>query len=542
MEHDCKIEPSCSVTKLISTTNAIKKLKTRLRNIVLVSPDNPGASKYFRSERALRDEKQRQLNIKCPWVIHPLSKFRAWYEMFLIVLYFSTLLFKPVDASFANSVTLFNGYREMSITLDMLCWIDIFFNFWTGYDTSSIHGIELRPNRIAKHYMWSPFFICDVLSSIPRNLAYYIVEFPNRPILGVINVLSLLKFSRIFTLINLIHRTSQYLQIRSRGAVFIISASLVTFLVIHWLSCFQFLIPRLTGIYFASTIGVNRESWIYKHGINEKKWSARYSHCFFKGSAEILVILAMHFLNSRNMEIKFVEIINQVEEYMAQKQLPFDLRKRIIQFYNFKYQKKYFKDTMITNMFSSRLRKEVNVHLCKSLISSVPLFSELSMEEAGTLVTKFTPEIFLPKDTILLAASKSDTLYFISSGTVALYTHSGQEICHLQDGGFFGEICLILKSHMSQITVVAIEITQIYKLKKADFDQCFSHRKDIYHRIIRHAESSLKTVRSMEETYKSEMMRAALQQGSSRNVMESMPSVKSKSAKVATDVSTMKMK
>ncbi|XP_074034566.1 potassium/sodium hyperpolarization-activated cyclic nucleotide-gated channel 1 isoform X3 [Leptinotarsa decemlineata] len=499
----------------------------------------------------------------------------AWYEMFLIVLYFSTLLFKPVDASFANSVTLFNGYREMSITLDMLCWIDIFFNFWTGYDTSSIHGIELRPNRIAKHYMWSPFFICDVLSSIPRNLAYYIVEFPNRPILGVINVLSLLKFSRIFTLINLIHRTSQYLQIRSRGAVFIISASLVTFLVIHWLSCFQFLIPRLTGIYFASTIGVNRESWIYKHGINEKKWSARYSHCFFKGSAEILgvrihmyeitvsedylvsiflyvvgriliastwIILAMHFLNSRNMEIKFVEIINQVEEYMAQKQLPFDLRKRIIQFYNFKYQKKYFKDTMITNMFSSRLRKEVNVHLCKSLISSVPLFSELSMEEAGTLVTKFTPEIFLPKDTILLAASKSDTLYFISSGTVALYTHSGQEICHLQDGGFFGEICLILKSHMSQITVVAIEITQIYKLKKADFDQCFSHRKDIYHRIIRHAESSLKTVRSMEETYKSEMMRAALQQGSSRNVMESMPSVKSKSAKVATDVSTMKMK
>lgn len=52
------------------------------------------------------------------------------------------------------------------------------------------------------------------------------------------------------------------------------------------------------------------------------------------------------------MDIKFYEIINQLNEYMRQKQLPKPLKKRILEYYSFKYQRKYLKEELITSLLS----------------------------------------------------------------------------------------------------------------------------------------------------------------------------------------------
>lgn len=43
-------------------------------------------------------------------------------------------------------------------------------------------------------------------------------------------------------------------------------------------------------------------------------------------------------------------------------------------------------------------------------------------------MTQLMPLIFLPGDTIIESGDDATAMYFISSGTVALYTHSGKEV------------------------------------------------------------------------------------------------------------------
>lgn len=43
------------------------------------------------------------------------------------------------------------------------------------------------------------------------------------------------------------------------------------------------------------------------------------------------------------------------------------------------------------------------------------------------------------------------------------------QVCHLEDGTHFGEVALLMKDSKRMATVVAVEITQLYRLDAADF-------------------------------------------------------------------------
>lgn len=68
------------------------------------------------------------------------------------------------------------------------------------------------------------------------------------------------------------------------------------------------------------------------------------------------------------------------------------------------------------------------MHSCKSLIANVSLFTDLSPEQMSAVVAKLIPEIFLPTDPIIQSGTPGDAMYFLDSGTVAVYTHSGREV------------------------------------------------------------------------------------------------------------------
>ncbi|KAJ8967633.1 hypothetical protein NQ314_002752 [Rhamnusium bicolor] len=526
MTHKCKLKSEKEIGQDNETASCFKNLQL----LITISAENPRRFQCFRSDVLVREEQQRHLDTYY-YIIHPFSKFRAWYEIWLIFLYTSILITKPLDAGFFSyRFKDMTYYKAYAITFDILSWIDIGVTFITGFFNKESKSVQLRPSKIARNYVSSIYFICDVLSSMPKCALYlestiFLINHEYFQIYGFVTIFNLFKIVRLVTLITCMHRAARYFYIKSKGFIFLLDSVTICALIIHWMACLQFCIPKLTHTYFYRTPLRSMDIWMYKNGFANSSMGKQYAHCVFRSSAYILgirfqthatmfpedyivamftyivgkilvgfiwIILAMTILNSRSIEIKLMEMVNQVDEYMRQKQFPLNLKNRISQYYDFKYQKVYCKEKSIRNMLTRNIKTDINIHACKLLLSNVSLFSELSPTEVKQIVKYLVPEIYLPNDIIVKCGTSGDSMYFLSSGTVAVYARSGKEICHLQDGAYFGEISLILKGEKRTATVKAIETSQIYRLCRRDFERSLLNNRAVLRKIMKSAEKKTK--------------------------------------------------
>nr|CAI5823822.1 unnamed protein product [Callosobruchus analis] len=389
---------------------------------------NPLTQKYFRSETAVNCEKIRHIKLKYWYIVHPLSKLRIYFEIWQLMLYTSTVIVKPMNGAL-NHVTIKRIYyfKELSTILDLLSWLTIIFKFFNGYIINQTKTIILEPKRIAWHYISRPYFACDVLSSIPVFPAMHFLDLIYGTdvlvITGVLFALCELKLIRMVSVIHYIGR--------------------IAFL----------LVPKLVRLYFS------------KENQHNLTWYAKYE------------LMDKPFFN-------FYTVMCELDEYMKQKRLPFNLQDRIRAYYNFKFQGKYFKESMIHDMLSEKLKKEVNVHMCRSLIESVTLFATLTVDQISNVVGFLKPEIFLPKDTIFQSGTPGESMYFISSGTVAVYTHSGRE------------------DQRRSVTVIAIEITHVYILEHKKFAKYMLKNPKVMKKIRKVAYRRSSIIRKYEKEYK----------------------------------------
>lgn len=531
MIHNCKIEPENN------TRRTWDNIKWKAQELMLVSASNPIRFGYFKSDLAIKKEKERHLRIN-RYAIHPFSKFRGMYEVFLVLLYTNALVIKPMCGFLTlDHYTQSTFLREYILVVDFFCWIDIFMTFFTGFalQTEQSNAVELKFGNIARHYILSPYFICDVVSSVPKGMLYsndgnFLCK--NVALSITVDVLMLLKIVRTIPLFAYIYRSAQYLEFKTKTTPFFVCVFLLTAVTIHWSACFQYGVPRVAILLNPA---VEPYTWIYRRNISRKSTLEKYNHAFYKSSAYILgirqtlyptetpseyllgiltyfigkvlvafvwLILAMAILNARSIQIKFLELIDQLEEYMRRKKLPLNLRDRISQYYHFKYQSKYFKEGLIKSLLPDNIKKEVTMHICKTMIKNVPIFSDLTNEEISSMVEHLVSEIFLPQDTIIQHGTYGDAMYFLSSGTVAVYTRSGKEICHLQDGAYFGEISLLLPDQTRNASIVAIETSHVYRLNKRDFERYLLRNKKVLEKIMQGAEERLREATLVEEMYK----------------------------------------
>lgn len=67
---------------------------------------------------------------------------------------------------------------------------------------------------------------------------------------------------------------------------------------------------------------------------------------------------------------------------------------------------------------------------------------------------------------IIKAGTIGECMFFIASGSVCVTTANGQELCHLEDGDYFGEIAFILKNRkVSEHLLLMKEAEREKKLK-----------------------------------------------------------------------------
>lgn len=59
---------------------------------------------------------------------------------------------------------------------------------------------------------------------------------------------------------------------------------------------------------------------------------------------------------------------------------------------------------------------------------------------------------------IIKAGTVGECMFFIASGSVCVTTTNGQELCHLEDGDYFGEVAFILKNRKVIFIIISHKI------------------------------------------------------------------------------------
>nr|ABI94041.1 hyperpolarization-activated cyclic nucleotide-modulated cation channel splice variant ABs-I [Panulirus interruptus] len=449
--------------------------------------DNRLAMKLFGSKKALMKERIRQ-KAAGHWIIHPCSNFRFYWDLCMLFLLVANLIILPVAISFFND-DLSTRWIAFNCLSDTIFLIDIVVNFRTGImQQDNSEQVILDPKLIARHYL-KTWFLLDLISSVPLDYIFLIFnkyrdkEDFNESFqilqagraLRILRLAKLLSLVRLLRLSRLVRYVSQWEEVYvssflNMASVFMRIFNLISMMLLigHWSGCLQFLVPMLQG--FPSN------SWVAINELQTSHWLEQYSWAFFKAMSHMLCIgygsfppqnltdlwltmismisgatcYALFIGHATNLiqsldssRRQYRERLKQVEEYMAYRKLPRELRTRITEYFEHRYQGKFFDEEMILGELSEKLREDVINYNCRSLVASVPFFANADPGFVSEVVTKLKYEVFLPGDIIIKEGTIGNKMYFIQEGIVDIVMSNGEVATSLSDGSYFGEICLL---------------------------------------------------------------------------------------------------
>ncbi|KAJ3321101.1 Potassium/sodium hyperpolarization-activated cyclic nucleotide-gated channel 4 [Blyttiomyces sp. JEL0837] len=193
----------------------------------------------------------------------------------------------------------------------------------------------------------------------------------------------------------------------------------------------------------------------------------------------------------------FKEKIDEVQQYILYKDLDYDLKRRILSYFEFKYSKgKLFDEGRILTELNQPLRKQISLHNCKSLILKVPFFRDAGDAFISNVVTILKINHFLPGDLVIEEDTSGDEMYFIASGIVEVLT--GKSVrTKLWPGLFFGEISLLFGRLKRTATIRTVTSCILYSLSKRDLDDVLLHHPSMANRIRAVAEERLSQLKAL---------------------------------------------
>lgn len=154
---------------------------------------------------------------------------------------------------------------------------------------------------------------------------------------------------------------------------------------------------------------------------------------------------------------------------MSFHKLPADMRQRIHDYYEHRYQGKMFDEESILEELNEPLREEIINFNCRKLVATMPLFANADPNFVTSMLTKLRFEVFQPGDHIIREGTIGKKMYFIQHGVVSVITKSTTDT-KLSDGSYFGEICLLTRGRRTA-SVRADNYCRLYSLSVDHFNE-----------------------------------------------------------------------
>ncbi|KAM6218996.1 potassium/sodium hyperpolarization-activated cyclic nucleotide-gated channel 3 isoform 2-T2 [Rhynchocyon petersi] len=404
-----------------------RQLRTLLQPTV-----NKFSLRVFGSHKAVEIEQERVKSAGA-WIIHPYSDFRFYWDLIMLLLMVGNLIVLPVGITFFKEENS-PPWIVFNVLSDTFFLLDLVLNFRTGIVVEEGAEILLAPRAIRTRYLRT-WFLVDLISSIPVDYIFLVVELEPRldaevyktaralRIVRFTKILSLLRLLRLSRLIRYIHQWEEIFHMTydlASAVVRIFNLIGMMLLLCHWDGCLQFLVPMLQD--FPPDCWVSINHMVYK----------------------------------------------QVEQYMSFHKLPADTRQRIHEYYEHRYQGKMFDEESILGELSEPLREEIINFTCRGLVAHMPLFAHADPSFVTAVLTKLRFEVFQPGDLVVREGSVGRKMYFIQHGLLSVLARGARDT-RLTDGSYFGEICLLTRGRRTA-SVRADTYCRLYSLSVDHFN------------------------------------------------------------------------
>ena len=171
---------------------------------------------------------------------------------------------------------------------------------------------------------------------------------------------------------------------------------------------------------------------------------------------------------------RYTQKMEFVNSYLKIHHLPTQLQARVLSFYRHCWQqlKSFpFSEHAILDELSPFLRKQVVMAMNKTMVESVPFFTNQEADFVMRLILALRSEVFAPRDMVFQQGEVGHDMYFLRQGQVKVGNVNMTVVyTKLYDGAYFGEVALLMDCRRTA-SIETVYQCDILGLSKHDMDK-----------------------------------------------------------------------
>jgi voltage-gated potassium channel len=174
--------------------------------------------------------------------------------------------------------------------------------------------------------------------------------------------------------------------------------------------------------------------------------------------------------------------LEEVNAFLRAQKVPIGLQERVRDYYSYLWeQRKSVTERSVIEDLPASLSMEILLHQNRALLEKVELFRGADEVFIRETVQKLRPRVFLPKEYVIRQGEYGDSMYFITSGSLAILVDE-HEVAVLGGGSVVGETALV-KEERRNASVRATTYGTGYQLAKHDFTELRQRYSDFDQRV-----------------------------------------------------------
>ncbi|ETV67217.1 hypothetical protein H257_16591 [Aphanomyces astaci] len=452
----------------------------------------------IRDSESVKEEVKHWL-LEKQYIMHPHGRVRLRWDVACIVLIFYNAFVIPYQVSFEKTAADSAWSVTVDYCIDAFFGVDIVANFFTGVDMKGKVYFDMA--TIAKRY-FSTWFVVDFSSTFPFT---QVLAAQDEQLGKILRLFRLVRLLRLFRMIRILNRLQHALLIRSTISSLFRYCLTVVF-ISHWFACFFFWVSYqdstsmeppvntwlkekslfsatiadqyVAALYWAimtlATVGYGDVSAI---STNERLFAifAMFAGAgiFAYGITNIVALVS----SLTAHETAFREKMDEINEYMAARDLPRQLRIEIREFFQNARKSKendMLQEQELLNELSAMLRSKIALAINDHFLWKFPFFKGSDPNFIMDLALSMRMICFAPFEDVCVEGELGHEMFFIFRGAVEVLK-DGIQLTVLGENQYFGEMAILNKDCKRMATVRTLCFCELRMLSRVRFLEALVH-------------------------------------------------------------------